>query len=347
MVDALRQEMLIRKDYLANEPIASIYFGGGTPSILSANELTAILDTIYGNFLVEATAEITLEANPDDLSVEKLTELKSVGINRLSIGIQTFDEATLSFMNRSHNAQQAVDCLKNCASIGFTNISTDLIFAVPPVTTSIQRFDADLKRLMDFEPAHISLYSLTVEPKTVFGHQFAKREFTPVPDEINALQYELAIDRLTSAGYEQYEVSNFGKPGFLSAHNSSYWQGKKYAGFGPGAHSYNGVSRSFNVRNNAEYIRELAKGHLPMESEMLTPLDELNEYILTRSRTKWGLDLAHIQEKWGLDFLIQHEKFIRDLIDTRKAILENGIFRLTSRGFSLADEIALHFFSVE
>jgi oxygen-independent coproporphyrinogen-3 oxidase len=186
-----------------------------------------------------------------------------------------------------------------------------------------------------------------VEPKTVFGHLFAKRAFTPVPDEINALQYEMAIDQLTAAGYEHYEVSNFGKPGFLSAHNSSYWQGKKYAGFGPGAHSYDGHSRSFNVRNNAAYLRKIALGKLPIETEALTPLDELNEYILTRSRTKWGLDLAYIQTKWGLDILTHHEKFVSDLVDSRKAIIENGIFRLTSRGFSLADEIALHFFSVE
>lgn len=347
MVRAILRELQLRKDYVAGEEIASLYFGGGTPSLLTESELTAILDEIHRLHSVNSVAEITLEANPDDLSLAKLNELKSAGINRLSIGIQTFDEATLIFMNRSHTSAQAVECLKNCETIGFSNISTDLIFGVPPTESSFQRFEKDLNTLLTFDPAHVSLYSLTIEPKTVFGHRLTKKELKPVPDEINALQYELAIDRLTNHGYEHYEVSNFGKPGFLSAHNSSYWQRKKYLGIGPGAHSFDSMSRAFNVRNNAAYIREIAHDRLPLETEELRPLDELNEYILTGSRTKWGVDLAHIKEKWGVDLHARHEKFIGDLIDSRKAVIENGVFRLTSRGFCVADEIALHFFSVE
>jgi oxygen-independent coproporphyrinogen-3 oxidase len=346
MLGAIIKELGLRKDYLKNENIESIYFGGGTPSILNKIELKTILSSILDNFAVSNQAEITLEANPEDLSLKKLDELRSCGINRLSIGVQTFHEDTLKFMNRAHNANESELCLSNARRAGFDNISTDLIFAVPPAETTVQRFEKDLKRLIEFSPEHISLYGLTIEPKTIFGHRYAKKEFKPVEEELNAIQYEMAIDQLKAAGYDHYEVSNFGKPNYVSRHNSSYWLSQNYLGIGPGAHSFNGTSRAYNVSNNAQYLKCLKENQLAIEEENLSRLDQINEYVLTRIRTKWGISLNELSRKWGADFAI-HQSFFDKLVDENRAVLKDDVLCLTSRGFCLADEIALQLFSTE
>jgi oxygen-independent coproporphyrinogen-3 oxidase len=346
MLGAIIKELGLRKDYLKNENIESIYFGGGTPSILNKIELKTILSSILDNFAVSNQAEITLEANPEDLSLKKLDELRSCGINRLSIGVQTFHEDTLKFMNRAHNANESELCLSNARSAGFDNISTDLIFAVPPAETTVQRFEKDLKRLIEFSPEHISLYGLTIEPKTIFGHRYAKKEFKPVEEELNAIQYEMAIDQLKAAGYDHYEVSNFGKPNYVSRHNSSYWLSQNYLGIGPGAHSFNGTSRAYNVSNNAQYLKCLKENQLAIEEENLSRLDQINEYVLTRIRTKWGISLNELSRKWGADFGT-HQSFFDKLVDENRAVLKDDVLCLTSRGFCLADEISLQLFSTE
>lgn len=347
MVSAICGEITLRQGYLSDATIETLYFGGGTPSILSAEELGKILSALHSHFSVSPTAEVTLEANPDDLSSERLEELRSLGINRLSIGIQTFDEATLGYLNRSHSASQALDCISLARKAGFENISADLIFALPPADTSLPRFEKDLKKLILIAPEHVSLYGLTIEDKTVFGNWKRKNRLTEVPEELNALQYELACDLLSKAGYNHYEVSNFAKPGRVSQHNSSYWKGAHYLGLGPGAHSFDGQSRSFNISHNAKYIHDIQAGELPIETEGLSPLQQLNEYVLTRSRTWWGVDFHFIQKNWDVDMWERHHSWMTPLIESGKATYADGVFTLTSRGFALADEVALHFFSTE
>ena len=346
MVDSICKELVNRKNYLMDESLDSIYFGGGTPSILPVEEIKKILGVISDSF-VSQNAEITLEANPDDLSESKLAELYQGGINRLSIGIQTFDDDRLKFLNRSHNSNQAKETISHTRRAGFSNISADLIFAIPPETNSLSRFENDLRQLIEYKPEHISLYNLTIEAKTVFGNWHAKNKLTAVSEESSAEQYERAIALLTSAGYEQYEVSNFAKAGKYSRHNSSYWKSALYLGVGPGAHSYNRKSRSINVSNNAQYIRDIQNGQTPSSTEHLTEIQMLNEYILTRSRTKWGLDIEYMRMSWGFDLMKSHEKLVTRLIEENKALLSDGIFRLTSKGFSVADEISLRLFSEE
>lgn len=347
MVEAILKEVDVRKDYLEGQDVETIYFGGGTPSMLPALDLEKILRKIDDTFQVVTNPEITLEGNPDDLSEEKLRELFELGINRLSIGIQTFDETALKFMNRSHSSEQALTCLENAENVGFKNYSADLIFAVPPEGDSFERFHSDLNSLTQFKPPHISLYSLTIEEKTVFGRWFDKQKLDPVSEDENASQYELAIQFLTDRGYDHYEVSNFGRPDMLSRHNSSYWKAAWYLGLGPSAHSFNGSTRSINVANNANYMKALEANNVSIETESLSATQKLNEYILTGIRTKWGIDLKRIEEEWGMDFAKQHDAIIGILVKEKKATLENGIFRLNSTGFSIADELALQFFSEE
>ena len=346
MVDAIIQELQKRRNYVTNETIQSVYFGGGTPSILTKNELGRILEAIDKTFALD-NPEITLEANPDDLDSPILTTFHSLGINRLSIGIQTFDDKQLILINRSHDSSQAARSLEKAKTSGFENISADLIFAIPPEHGSFMRFENDLGRLIGFELQHVSLYNLTIEPKTVFGKWKSERKFVPVSEEASAQQYELAADMLSSAGYEHYEVSNFARSGQYSRHNSSYWKSAFYLGVGPGAHSFDGKSRFINVSNNAKYIRAIQSNQPTGAIESLSDTQKLNEYILTRTRTKWGLDLDRIEREWGYDLSKDHGELINELINENKGILANNNFRLTSKGFSIADAVALRLFSEE
>ena len=341
---AMMREIEIQKSYLKDNLIETIYFGGGTPSILSAKQLADFLNTIRVAFQVSANAEITVEANPDDLTEEKLFQLKEAGINRLSIGIQTFDDYVLRFLNRAHDKNAAIQCMDDARKAGFKNISIDLIYAIPG-----QDNDMWLKNIgqaIALNPEHISSYSLTIEEKTVFGKWSATGKLKPVIDDVAAQQLEILVEQLERAGFDQYEVSNFGKPGFYSAHNSSYWKQQPYLGIGPSAHSYNGSSRQYNISNNHIYLRTLNEGKIPCEIEVLTLEDQVNEYLLTTLRTSWGTDLAKLKTDYQYDLRADHHEYLDKLLSQRLADINNDVFRLTRAGKLLADKIASDLFLI-
>jgi oxygen-independent coproporphyrinogen-3 oxidase len=337
LVQALVKELVLQKDYL-DEPVSTVYFGGGTPSMLNAEDLAQILSAIRATQSVVASPEITLEANPDDLTPEKLKELRAVGINRLSIGIQSFDDALLLYLNRVHNAAVARESLDNARSAGFGNISIDLIYAMPGLSND--KWIETLKDVLRYSPEHLSTYSLTIEERTVFGNWKKKQKLTPVPDEVSATQFEIQSKLLSQAGYEHYEISNFAKPGFYSRHNSNYWKRAPYLGIGPGAHSFNGESRQANIRNNALYIRSISTGQVPCDVEILSRANKVNEYLLTTLRTVWGCDLQVLETETGDDLLSRSQGYIEGLQENKLAVLEGRILKLTQKGMLLADRIA-------
>jgi oxygen-independent coproporphyrinogen III oxidase len=344
MIASLAEELNLQRDYLAGEHVSTIYLGGGTPSILSGNEVELLLKTVSRIFPVEAGAEITMEANPDDLSVEKLNELKALGINRLSIGIQSFHDKVLKFLNRAHNAAAAGQCVHAAREAGFNNISIDLIYAIPG--QSGDEWLENITTAIGLNPEHISSYSLTIEDKTVFGRWAATGKFLPVEDDLSAQQLEMLVDQLERAGYEQYEVSNFSKPTFASRHNSSYWGEEKYLGIGPSAHSYDLRTRQFNIGNNQLYIRSLKEGKIPFEKEELSLEDHANEFLLTRLRTAWGVDLEKMKQRFHYDVVATHGKFIEELRKKKLAVIENGFLKLTKAGKLFADKISSELFLV-
>ena len=278
MINAIDKEIALQKTYL-HEKVETIYFGGGTPSLLSTSQLRNLLLRVNTYYQVVDDAEVTIEANPEDLTVDKCLLLRSIGFNRISIGIQSFNNDILSFLNRNHNANMAEQSIVNARSAGFDNINLDLIYGIPQQSDT--QWKENLERVITLKPNHISAYALTVEPKTAFGNWQQKGHFEAVSEDIVANQFELMVEMLKNAGYEQYEVSNFALPGFESRHNSSYWQGTPYLGLGPGAHSFNRESRQFNVSNNAAYIKELNKSNLPYELEVLSNFNQLSEYLFT------------------------------------------------------------------
>lgn len=334
MTEAIVKELGMQKDYLGGEEIRTVYFGGGTPSLLDKSELTKILHTIKHN----ADAEITLEANPDDLTKQKLDELRSIGINRLSIGIQSFQNDILSFFNRAHNAGDAVRSINDARSAGFDNISIDLIYGVPGQPTDVWR--SGIEEALTFKPEHISAYSLTIEERTVFGKWKASNKLTPMNEETVAEQFEVLMDVLTKKGYDHYEISNFSLPGFHSRHNSSYWSGAKYLGVGPSAHSYDGISRQSNIANNAQYVRSIGAGKIPYEREVLSREDKINEFFMVGLRTSAGCDVGAS----GLHLSPQQLGYIEQLVTLGKASFDDGILKLTNRGKLLADKIASDLF---
>jgi oxygen-independent coproporphyrinogen-3 oxidase len=331
------KELILRKEYL-QEPLQTIYFGGGTPSLLQCHEIDLLFTTIHQHYLVAPDAEITLEANPDDLSPSKLKELRSAGINRLSIGIQSFDDVVLSFLHRGHDARSARKCLEHAQAAGFTNFSIDLIYAIPGLTDN--KWDETLMEALRFTPAHISTYALTIEDRTVFGTMSKRGKLHPVEEESAARQFERVMELLTGAGYEHYEISNFCKPGAISQHNSSYWRQSAYLGIGPSAHSYDHVSRQFNVRNNALYMRSLQQGVIPFEREVLSQVNIINEYILTTLRTQWGCDLKVLQHSFGDPLLKRKGEYIAQLQQQGLVHLQESTLLLTRAGKLLADKIA-------
>jgi oxygen-independent coproporphyrinogen-3 oxidase len=342
LVECLCKEIDIQKHYLGGAVLETIYFGGGTPSLLSEAELNKILESINKNFSVAEGAEITLEANPDDLILKNLQMLKRNGINRLSIGIQSFDNEILKFINRAHSSKQAIECMKSAREIGFTNISIDLIYAIP--NQNDNRWKENIEEAIALSPEHFSAYSLTIEEKTVFGNWLKKGKLKSEKDEVAAVQMEILIDLLNGAGYEHYEISNFAKPGFYSSHNTSYWKQKKYLGVGPSAHSYNGNTRQFNISNNALYIRSLGKNQVPFELEILSRANKINEYLLTSLRTTWGCDVAYLLQEFKFDLLEEKKKEL----DQFHALeffekMENQLI-LTRKGKLLADKIASDLF---
>ncbi|MCZ8215209.1 MAG: radical SAM family heme chaperone HemW, partial [Cyclobacteriaceae bacterium] len=338
MVEAILLEMALQKDYLAGESIDTIYFGGGTPSLLTAEEIQKLLSTLHQYFNINPDAEITLEANPDDLDFSTLAALRSLGINRLSIGIQTFHRAHLQFLNRVHSEEQAKACVLEARKAGFNNISIDLIYALTNETDA--EWQEDIRQALRLQPEHISSYSLTIEPKTVFGKWAKTGKLQLTADDTAARHLEILVEQLEASGYEHYEVSNFAQAGFQSKHNSSYWRGKKYLGIGPSAHSYNEASRQYNVTNNHAYLRAIKNGEVPFEKEILTRADKVNEYILTTLRTSWGCDSDYLKNELDYDLLRDQSVYLQDIIKSEYAQLNNTVLLLTKKGKLLADKIA-------
>ena len=342
MVLAMDHELRLRQDFLGTKKIETIYFGGGTPSLIPAQLLQQLLNRVQELFEVSNNVEITLEANPDDINSEILTSWHASGINRLSIGIQTFDDDRLKFLNRAHSSQEAIRSVELAKQHGFDSLTCDLIYAIPP--NSRKKWEKDLEIMLELQIPHLSLYGLTVESETVFGKWKSAGKLEEVTESANADQYAYAIQALSQAGYEHYEVSNFCQPGKYSRHNSAYWLQKPYLGIGPGAHSYDGQSRSFAVRNNALYIRSLEKGKLPLEKEELSLTQQANEYMLTRIRTRFGIDPDELSKLSGINYFGQFGSQLKAWIDAGLMVEEGDIFRLTSAGMMNADEIALKLF---
>jgi oxygen-independent coproporphyrinogen III oxidase len=341
MVLAIAKEIKMRKSEFENEIVETIYFGGGTPSILQIEDIRFLIDEVYKNYKVAENPEITLEANPDDLSKERIVELSNTPINRLSIGIQSFFEEDLKLMNRAHNAAEAKECLEEATKY-FDNISIDLIYGIPEMSN--EKWMQNIETALQFNIPHISSYALTVEPKTALHTFIQKGIIPPLDDALSATHFQLLVDALTERGFIHYELSNFGKEKYFSKNNSSYWLGKKYIGIGPSAHSYNGISRSWNVSNNTLYMKEIAASQLPMESEILTLTDRYNEYIMTGLRTIWGVSLERVANEFGqtyFDYLIkQANKYIEDHL----LFIDDNILKTTKKGKFLSDGIASNLF---
>ena len=340
LAQAIASELKLQSDYLSGELIETIYFGGGTPSLLSDKELEIIFSAIYTNFQLATAPEITLEANPDDLTRQKLVELKSIGVNRLSIGIQSFDDTVLTFFNRAHSATEALQCVALSREVGFDNLSLDLIYSIPG--QDLTGWKKNIEQAISLQPEHISAYSLTVEDKTVFGHRQKKGTLKPLEERESIENFEVLIDSLVLAGFEQYEISNFCKPGYYSKHNSSYWKQKKYLGVGPSAHSYNFESRQSNISNNSQYTKSINSGTVPCEIEILNKENKINEYIFTTLRTQWGCDIEYLKKELGYDLL--QSKVLKMLLEKQFINLENKVLTLTRSGKFLADQIALDLF---
>jgi oxygen-independent coproporphyrinogen-3 oxidase len=341
MVLALVKEIELRKSEFQDEVIETIYFGGGTPSRFTIEDLRLLIDEVYKNYEVTEYPEITIEANPDDLSEDYLIELKKIGINRLSLGIQSFFEDDLELMNRAHNSAEAQKCLE-IATRYFDNITIDLIYGMPNMTN--EKWLQNIETALSFNIPHISSYALTVEPKTAL-HSFIQKGIIPNLDENLASEhFYLLVQKLEENGFIHYELSNFGKPDYFSKNNSAYWLGKKYIGIGPSAHSYNGISRSWNIYNNAMYLNAIAENKLPSETEILSKTDQYNEYIMTGLRTIWGVSLERIEAEFGKTYLDYLNKQASKFIDDNLLFVENNTLKTTKKGKFLTDGIASDLF---
>lgn len=343
--NAITGELEQRKNYLEGQNVETIYFGGGTPSIIETSDIEKILNSIFRNFAVGNGAEITLEANPDDLTAEKLSAFKKAGINRLSIGIQSFRQEDLDFLSRTHTSSQVTQCILDAQKAGFQNLSIDLIYGIPTLTD--EGWNENLEKAFSLGIPHISAYSLTVENKTPLEIMIRKGEMTPVDENLSLSQFHILSRQTKEHGYEHYEVSNFCLPGAYSRHNTAYWQGKPYLGAGPSAHSYNGISRCWNVANLANYIETVAAGEVKSEQELLSPVTQLNEYIMTSLRTMWGCDLVEVRRKFGEEIA---ENLLLDaltFIESEQMIYREGKLVLTPQGLLFADGISAVLFTEE
>ena|SRR5690554_421139 len=342
MIQALAEEIVMRKNEVEDE-VETIYFGGGTPSVLSTTEINFLIDVVYQNYNVIENPEITLEANPDDLSLEKIKELANSKINRLSIGIQSFFEDDLQMMNRAHNANQAMFCLEETTKY-FDNISVDLIYGIPNMPN--EKWMRNIETALSFKIPHISSYALTVEPKTALFKLIEKGEIDKPKDEVAENHFFILVEKLKENEFVHYELSNFGKEGYFSKNNTSYWSGKKYIGIGPSAHSYDGTQRSWNIANNSLYIKGIQNNVLPNEVEKLMVHDRYNEYIMTGLRTMWGVSLDRIQSEFG-------QKYYDYLIETSEKLIANQLLQIngqkltvTQKGKFLSDGIASELFMI-
>ncbi|MDO9276700.1 MAG: radical SAM family heme chaperone HemW [Lutibacter sp.] len=348
MLVAINRELVLRKDELNMEQIETIYFGGGTPSLLTIDELRRLFDTIYENYEVVEDAEITLEANPDDLSSEKIKELSKLPINRLSIGIQSFFDDDLKFMNRAHSADESKKCLAEATKY-FDNITIDLIYGVPGMSN--EKWLLNLKMAFEFNIPHISSYALTVEEKTVLHQLIEKGKVPPVDENLALGHYNILVEETEKRGYVNYEISNFGKLAYFSKHNTSYWFGEEYLGIGPSAHSFTGFERSWNVSNNIKYINALIAGELPSENEQLTEINRFNEYIMMGLRTIWGVSFQKIEKEFGAMYLEELKKSAErhiklGLLEIELRSFSGKVLTTTKKGKFLADGIASDLFKI-
>lgn len=342
LVAAICKEAVLRKTFL-QEAVDTIYFGGGTPSLLSGSELEMLLNTLNEHYTIAPNAEITLEANPDDIDIDKLNDWHQAGINRLSIGIQSFFEEDLQWMNRAHNAQQAKHCIELAQTAGFYNLTIDLIYGTPGLTN--ERWKQNIETALTLGIPHLSCYALTVEPNTALDVMVRKGTKEEVDADHQAIHFNILTATLQNAGFEHYEISNFAKPGFRSKHNSSYWQGKPYLGLGPSAHSFDGhVTRQWNISNNTLYINSLQQGIIPFESETLTTVQRINEYLMTGLRTIEGISLNFLEKNWGEERKQEVLKAAQLHIAQQNIQLQNQNIILTAQGKFLADGIAADLF---
>ncbi|MFM9005159.1 MAG: radical SAM family heme chaperone HemW [Flavobacteriales bacterium] len=345
MLEALNSELKARVSYLEGQPIETIYLGGGTPSLLSTDELQRLFEIIHRHYNMAANTEVTLEANPDDLTYLKILELRRTPVNRLSIGIQSFRDEDLRWMNRAHTVSQADYSVKCAQDRGFENITIDLIYSIPGM--GLNEWQHTVRRAIDLQVQHISAYSLTIEPKTVLGNQFAKGEMQPASDSAGEEQFLSLVHALKRADFEQYEVSNFCRPGMHSRHNSAYWKGAHYLGIGPSAHSFNANTRQWNVANNPRYIAGISGGTPSFELEVLGSSARFNEYLLTRLRTTWGIDLEYLQHTFGIDVWAKENEQLLQYEAQGWLMREGNTVRLTEQGLLRADRIASNLFIVE
>ncbi len=344
-VHILLKELEQRRDYLGEQTVNTIYFGGGTPSLLADNEIVRIIDSIKTLFPVNEKAEITLEANPDDLNKEKLTSLKkSTPVNRLSIGVQSFHNEDLVYLNRAHNASQALKAIENSLSAGFDNITVDLIYGIPTLTEKNWRKNLEL--FFDFGIPHLSSYALTVENKTVLHSLIAKNKMTPVDDKQAVKHFELLLEETEKHGFIHYEISNFAREGYYSKHNSIYWLGGHYLGVGPSAHSFNGISRQWNVANMKQYMEFEQTGTTVLEKEVLSKDQRYNEYVMTSLRTSWGCDTEHLENVFGNLYTNHFLKHIIPFVEDGKVQQKGNVYTLTNAGKLYADGIAAALFMI-
>jgi len=344
MVESICKEIKLKKDRITGQ-IGSIYLGGGTPSILPQALLQKIFDAINHTFSVDARAEITIEANPDDLTANKLKELKQLPVNRFSIGVQSFFNEDLIWMNRAHNAGEAEECIKRSQDAGFENLTLDLIYGYPLLTDTKWQYNID--KAIDLQTPHISAYALTVEPKTALAHAIKNKKQTPVNDRQSAEQFVILMEKLQRNGFEHYEISNFAKPSCYAVHNTNYWKGVNYIGIGPSAHGFDGQNRYMNPANNTLYMEQLGHNKLPEIVEELSLNDRFNEYVMTSLRTMWGIDLQKIKAIYGEAFLEETLHNLRNFEDKNWLSITGGIVTLNKEGKLFADHIASELFIIE
>jgi len=342
MIESICKEIIYRKDYLAHQTIETVYFGGGTPSLLTKNEFEKILNTIQNTFNISVDLEFTVEANPDDINEHNLKDWKDIGVNRLSIGLQSFREEDLRWMNRAHNSTEALNCVSMAQKAGFDNLSVDLIYGLPNLST--EDWKKNIQHVIDMKVPHVSAYCLTVEEKTSLHQMVKNNKIKPATEDEQSDQFNLLIETLAENGLEQYEISNFSKPGKHSVHNSNYWSGKHYLGIGPSAHSFNGASRSWNISNNQQYIKKITNNEKWDEIEVLSKANQFNELLMVGLRTKFGVNIKKLKEI--LPFSIAFQNTLNTFIANEWVVEEEENLRLTKEGRLKADYIASELFVI-
>ena len=341
-VEALKKEIVLRKNYLGGEIVKTIYFGGGTPSLLSVKNIEEILELLNKNYEIIPNPEITLEINPDTIDREKMSSLKKIGVNRMSVGIQSFDDEDLRYLGRRHDSRHAMQVLEDLKQTDFEKITLDLIYGMPTLTE--EKWNKNLDIFFSTGITHLSAYALTVEPKTILGQRIEKGELQSVSEEVTIRHYNILVERTKENDFEHYEISNFAKEGFRSQHNSIYWRDEKYLGLGPSAHSYDGNSRQWNISNLTKYIQLVGDAELFYEKEILSTEDKFNEYVMTSLRTSWGCDIEKIERDYGKSYAHHFLKNIKKYLENGEMLKENNTYSLSEEGKLFADGIAADLF---